>query len=970
MQAKPTPTIATPATRPTPGAVMSTRIQVDPPARTATTPNACTQPPRPNADDQETSNEHGAAAMRSLIGAHVDNVLHPMEEEEPMIPITSQVMRDTPQLEFNLNNRKQRALMLKTLPTDVQLKLNQPFGKDDLSHSFTNEANFRTILLPLLFSDFLEDDDWNTLCQCNLAARNLQSLLDDYGTVDFRPLRTNFFRDGWQDATDFDYDRSAMLNACTLFYRGDIASVVRYVGGSFVGAHRDVDKILADIRPIVPEQVYKDVERIYRQGAPAHCCAESTDENYRDFLHYGNHESMIEDPALTKKTLLKDEKRGHIMMLDKRIRWHALRPHSCPVGIVDQNHPIKKPRFIYDASFLPHLWSHTINTWTTKETEPELEFPSALNEYLVWLWNMRITYPDEEIYPIDDDITAAFRTVCWHPNMVSMHGMVVLNLLFFMCRLSFGDTTCPPHWEPIAVARKHLARYFYDQPDTIERVKQFIPNLDIITPSAADIKSIMRIPRDSKNPGVIDPSTGKAKPPPYVHHVDDELYGALARHIKRAIAASILALYTICGFPTATQPDPFSYDKFESAMTHQRKVTGIMVDTRSMYVWHPDYKRKHIVDLLHEWVVESRTHFTVRDALELQGTMIDASRWYRWGRIHTFILQSTIRQVLRAGYASLVRIRHLTEERVERELAKANLQPATIKKLKYTGCNKIYARYLYHTKTAIALTPRLRQELTILHDYMSDFTNPWRINIGHIIPRDHVAVNVGDSSHYGVGFFSDELRAFCMMPTSQRIRERTRLSSRNAAYVHQNVLEYITAVLDFACSITLLEHASCEALRQELFPDGIPPMPCILSMKDNTSAESWINKAASSSLQAQQIIRVMAEIGKSTNVHQDSAHIPSDENDGADTLSRPDEPRYSLDHEALVAHLDHVLTKYPRFNTYKVFLPSNNLLSAITWALRPTDQLNVNQLTPPPVVQPYGTFITPAEFRVSIQILY
>ena len=223
-----------------------------------------------------------------------------------------------------------------------------------------------------------------------------------------------------------------------------------------------------------------------------------------------------------------------------------------------------------------------------------------------------------------------------------------------------------------------------------------------------------------------------------------------------AVAASILALYVICGFPYPDQPDPFSYDKFENAITHQRKITGTMVDTRSMYLWQPDYKRQNTVDLLALWVDPNRRAFTVLEGLELLGVLTDASRWYRWGRIHTFILQNVMRRVMRARYAMLVNTRNVDMKKMERRLNEQRLHPSVVKKLTIAGCNEQWARFLYYHKDTTDIVPRLRQELVILYDYLRDFTNPWRINIGHMIDRDNVATNVGDSSFYGLGFFSDE----------------------------------------------------------------------------------------------------------------------------------------------------------------------------------------------------------------------
>ena len=41
---------------------------------------------------------------------------------------------------------------------------------------------------------------------------------------------------------------------------------------------------------------------------------------------------------------------------------------------------------------------------------------------MIWLYNLRISYPHAEIYIADDDISGAFRLCKYHPNMMSMHS--------------------------------------------------------------------------------------------------------------------------------------------------------------------------------------------------------------------------------------------------------------------------------------------------------------------------------------------------------------------------------------------------------------------------------------------------------------------------------------------------------------------------------------------------------------------
>ena len=915
-----------------------------------------------------------AAACSDPVPAHATDVSDPTDEPDDNVlvsdkPAQSWIVKN-PKVEFNLNTKPGRANMTALLPSAVRVKVDQQFGKDDLKHCFTNDFTVRHTLLPILFREYFTPDDWQRLRCIVPTVDRLLSLVEQYGHVDFRPLRENFFPPGWEDATGVNEHRSAQLTACFLFYKGDAASVVRYIGGPLVGAHRDIPKILRNVRGRVPDHIYKHLKRLYTVGAPAYCNAKSSDRNLHAFLEYGNHSTAEDDIAILRKTLLKDEKRGHAIFVDLRLKEFVQNLHVCPLGLVDLSHKIKKPRPIYDASFRPSMLHWTCNNWTTKKTEPELEFMHTFKFYLIWLWNMRIRYPNCEIYLLDDDVTAAFRSFCWHPNLVSMHALQALEYLVFMARLTFGDNTSPPNSEPAFIARRELARYYFNLPNIVELAAKYMPNLIIVEPTDEEVASFMRIPKDSYNQGV-QPDHEKgfaADTPQYGHHVDDNLYGALRYNIKRAIAASIMALYAVFGDPVPTQPDPFSYDKFELEVTHQRKATGVMIDSRTMYVWLPDYKRQQIVDRLADWV--TKDSFTMIEGLELMGVLMDASRFNRWGRIRFFILQGVIKDFLTRRYKMLLRVRKELESKVEASLASYVISPAILKDMKRMGCNKVYAKYLYRSKDSMRIEPRLRSELQGLYDFLADFRNQWRINIGHMIPRDYLSINVGDASFFGVGFWSDAFRVICMIPTSTSIRSRCYLGKTNPGLLTMNILEYVTGIIDFACSITILEHDSCVELREQLFPDGVPPMPRVMSMKDNRVSETWIRKGATGSLQGQQCIRVMGELGQQSNVRQDGDRIDGLDNKAADRLSRPDEKRYSLDPQALSDWLDFTIREHPRFADYKVFMPSRNLFDAIAWALRPTDQVLDTEITPPRLVAPFGRFLSIDQFRVSMEFLH
>jgi hypothetical protein len=74
-----------------------------------------------------------------------------------------------------------------------------------------------------------------------------------------------------------------------------------------------------------------------------------------------------------------------------------------------------------------------------------------LKKYLTWIYNLRIAYPNLEIYLFDDDVTAAFRQPKYHPNVISGKAYQIGKYL------TFGDCSSVPSWEPFAAARMALS---------------------------------------------------------------------------------------------------------------------------------------------------------------------------------------------------------------------------------------------------------------------------------------------------------------------------------------------------------------------------------------------------------------------------------------------------------------------------------------------------------------------------------
>ncbi|KAI2490018.1 hypothetical protein MHU86_24562 [Fragilaria crotonensis] len=289
------------------------------------------------------------------------------------------------------------------LPTSVQVQLDQPFGKDSLQQSFYSAKSLCHILLPLLKSGFLSCRATKALEKASYRVRQLQQLRKKYVPLDFRSLQG--YQQGWEETATIRDDWKAMTSACALHFNGDIATVVRFIGGPHVHQHINTPEVLAKLKPVLTKDVYDDVDRILTTGAPAYCNAEATNENFNAYLNYGNHKSARENPDAFRSTIVKQSKRGLTLIMDPALVHFTLNTHLTPQGLVDILHHRRKPRPVSDSSFRPWAGAHSINDWTSKVNEPPLHFADSFQQFCIWHWNLAISYPRT----IDTQATTMFN---------------------------------------------------------------------------------------------------------------------------------------------------------------------------------------------------------------------------------------------------------------------------------------------------------------------------------------------------------------------------------------------------------------------------------------------------------------------------------------------------------------------------------------------------------------------------------
>ena len=130
-----------PTTRPTLDSLPMTFPSVDNPQA----PTDTNEPPFDSFDIEPPVDE---LAPRLHYNPIRDQTLIENEEERTKINSAQTVFSDL-LVNYHDNKDVKTKEFFKTLPSRIQLILDTPFGKPSLNHSFTQQASFRLVLLPL-----------------------------------------------------------------------------------------------------------------------------------------------------------------------------------------------------------------------------------------------------------------------------------------------------------------------------------------------------------------------------------------------------------------------------------------------------------------------------------------------------------------------------------------------------------------------------------------------------------------------------------------------------------------------------------------------------------------------------------------------------------------------------------------------------------------------------------------------------
>ena len=417
---------------------------------------------------------------------------------------------------------------------------------------------------------------------------------------------------------------------------------MRYVGNNYTAEYRDVPTLLKKLEDIAPDYLKKQIKDLFEVGAPTKIMGHSSRENFLRYYDYGNHASVLKTPDLIKKALNKEHKYKYVMCFPGWISRFVPHLHATPQGIVIK--PGKKDRIIFDASIKLDYDSYCINMATDKNNEPDILYGEAFMKHLIRIWNLRISYPDQDIYVWDDDVSGAFRQGKYNPEIVAAFAFIIFNMLWIPCGMVFGSNTSPGNFEPIAMARMLLAQHYScDKFNSLkEKHKHILDKVDFEYPLEAD-KQYEQAISDSKHKGVFTQNKQKDNTPHFMF-VDDNDMADILPNIKQAMAGSIESIFDVLGFPKIeVRRDPISWDKYNQHKCSWRKdQLGLTIDTRQMTVELPDKKLHDLTEMISHWH-SGRRSFTLLQISRLLGKLEFAANVAPWLRYQRALPRATIR---------------------------------------------------------------------------------------------------------------------------------------------------------------------------------------------------------------------------------------------------------------------------------------------------------------------------------------
>jgi len=251
------------------------------------------------------------------------------------------------------------------------------------------------------------------------------------------------------------------------------------------------------------------------------------------------------------------------------------------------------------------------------ELEMEITFGTAFTDLCIWIWNLRISYPDEDIFLAFLDIfSSCFCFPRIFPDLVGALGFIVGPIFYAANAGVFGSVASASSWEPFRVAIVALAVAFFFFPDLVATHDWLLQKLrwsDASSPLGSTTTIVHARPC-TRHKCVFD-SVDRRIPTKHNIYIDDNHLAKVKAYMHQALASGFKATFTIMGHPCpSARPVPVNLDKLEELVVSPLQILlGLLVNTREMTVSISDEFCREILALLTATWHCPRESFTVKE---------------------------------------------------------------------------------------------------------------------------------------------------------------------------------------------------------------------------------------------------------------------------------------------------------------------------------------------------------------------
>jgi hypothetical protein len=392
----------------------------------------------------------------------------------------------------------------------------------------------------------------------------------------------------------------------------------------------------------------------------------------------------------------------------------------------------------------------------------------------------------------------------------------------------------------------------------------------------------------------LNPPLTQAESDNYSNHtfVDDNGVLALRSDMRAALHQSLISTFLIFGMPGHDRRGVcLQDDKWDPEISHLMLYLCFIINSRDMTVSWPFYKREELFQELTAILLlpSSRRHLTPKQTASILGKLRSAIQISPWGVFLSFSLATN---------------------------------------LKRAGKNAYSSTRSWWSKGKIRLNSSAIQDIKLLLEtLLAPEEDPiWTRPIALLVLRTPTHWLKSDASYAGIGGWSHCFGTFMWRITTEDLilfgfdmkpigKANDEPITSNATGLHINPLEFLAVIINLWLALKLITEApSC--------PTGY----IIDLLSDNTTALSWMHAAATTpNPDLQQLARfAFALLVHAARVltRVQPRHLPGDQNNKADTLSRRSKT-------GLVPSWEAVILQQFQLTTCQICLLPRRLLSSL-----------------------------------------